>query len=71
MKSFYYDLFLMFLTYGILVILSIQLMKVRKRRKSDDDDEGRGPLPQKPIIPDLPDGVVWPNKPSIKEDAVV
>jgi len=59
MKSFYWDIFLMLLTYGILTFLSIRLMK-SKRRNGGGNDNGGSELTDQPIIPQLPDGVIWP-----------
>jgi len=56
----------MVLTYGILTYLSIRLMK-RKRRKPNGNNDGGFKRPEQPIIPDLPDGVVWPNDIEEKE----
>lgn len=61
MKSFYWDIFLMLITYGILTYLSIHLMRKRKNRNSNGDDNGGNKVVDKPIIPDLPDGVIWPD----------
>jgi len=62
MKSFYWDIFLMVITYGILTYLSIRLMRRRKHKLNrNGGDEGGMRLPNKPIIPDLPDGVIWPQ----------
>lgn len=66
MKSFYWDIFLMVVTYGILTYLSIRLMR-KKRRHFGGDDDGGSQKPEIPIIPDLPDGVVWPSEVKEKE----
>lgn len=68
MKSFYWDIFLMVLTYGILTYLSIRLMK-KKRRYLGGNNDGGTKKPETPIIPDLPDGVIWPS--DIKEEEKV
>jgi len=56
----------MVLTYGILTYLSIRLMK-RKRRNTNGNNDGGMKRPERPIIPDLPDGVVWPDDVSEEE----
>jgi hypothetical protein len=62
MKSFYWDIFLMVITYGILTYLSIRLMRKRKYKLNrKGGDEGGTGVPDQPIIPDLPDGVIWPH----------
>lgn len=71
MKSFYYDLFLMLMTYGILTVLSIKLMKARKRRNLGGDEDGGLKRPDTPIIPDLPEGVVWPEQINKEEKILV
>lgn len=71
MKSFYYDLFLMLLTYGILTVLSVKLMKARKRRNRGGDEGGGFKKPDQPIMPDLPQGIIWPDQIDKKEDILV
>ena len=56
----------MVLTYGILTYLSIRLMK-RKKRSSGNRNDGGFKMPEKPILPDLPDGVRWPDEIEEKE----
>ena len=62
MNGFYWDMFLMVVTYGILTYLSIRLMRQRKRRIGGNNDEGGSNSLETPIFPDLPDGVIWPQE---------
>lgn len=71
MKGFYYDIFLMFLTYGILTYLSIKLMKSRKRKGFGGGNDGGQKKPELPILPDLPTGVIWPDQIKEKEEIMV
>ena len=51
----------MLLTYGILTVLSIQLMRSKRRKNLGGSDEGNDDGPALPIVPDLPKGVIWPS----------
>lgn len=69
MRGFYYDIFLIFLTYGILGFLTYRLRLPRKNKSiGNDPDDGMGTSNQ-PIIPDLPEGVKWPE--DLKEEVLL
>lgn len=71
MKGFYYDIFLMMLTYGILTYLCIRLMKKRKRKGFGGSNDGGWKKPDLPIYPDLPTGVVWPDQEEAQEEILI
>ena len=59
----------MLLTYGILTFLSIRLMRKRNRKKGGGDNGGFRNS-DNPIIPDLPEGVIWPDE-KLEEELLV
>lgn len=71
MKGFYYDIFLMLLTYGILTFLCIKLMKARKKKGRGGDGDGGWKKPETPIFPDLPSGIIWPDEVKDKEEVLL